>query len=295
MNPLDTNIHSDWKKALKTFLDKNIEIQRVEIVGGGSINDARRIHTNHGVFFAKMNLADEYPGMLEAEADGLTFLDKHSTFKVPKVAGTGITEDQQWILMEHISSSSRNKGYWETFGRQMAEMHQSSNPEFGYDKTNYLGSLVQRNNFKKTWAEFFVEERLSPQLEMAKKQGEASGEMVKMFEKLFSRAEKYFPEEPPAAIHGDLWTGNFMTDEDGNATIFDPAAYFGHREMDLGMSQLFGGFDPVFYSAYNEAYPLEKGWQERLDIANLYPLLAHLNLFGGSYAFKIISILRKKV
>ncbi|MFN2429287.1 MAG: fructosamine kinase family protein [Cryomorphaceae bacterium] len=295
MNSLDTEIHSDWEKSLSKFCGRDVELQRVEIVGGGSINDARRLYTSEGIFFAKINTASEFPGMLEAEADGLSFLAKHSSFKIPGVAGTGVTNDQQWILMEHISSSSRKKGYWETFGCQMAEMHRSTNEEFGYDKTNYLGSLVQKNNYKKTWAEFFVEVRLAPLLEMARQKGEASQEMVRLFEKLFSRAEKYFPEEPPAAVHGDLWTGNFMTDEDGNATIFDPASYFGHREMDLGMSQLFGGFDPIFYSAYNEAYPLEKDWQERLDIANLYPLLAHLTLFGGSYAFKIISILRKKV
>lgn len=295
MELLDSELSAAWLEAIQNERDPNAEIQRVEIVGGGSINDARRVHSSAGTFFAKLNVADAYPGMFDAEADGLQFLARLSSFDVPTPLATGVSGNAQWILMENISPAAKEGNFWEDFGVDLAEMHRNTQGGFGYNKDNYLGSLVQHNNEKGTWAEFFVTERLEPQLKMAKDKGEASSEMVRLFEKLFHRAERYFPVEEPAAVHGDLWTGNFMTDGQGKATIFDPAVYYGHREMDLAMSKLFGGFDEKFYSAYNEAFPLEKGWEERMDIANLYPLLAHLNLFGSSYAFQIMGILRKKV
>jgi len=295
MELLDSDLSNAWLEAIHNERDPEAQLERIEIVGGGSINDARRVYSSAGIFFAKINDAESFPEMFECEADGLLFLARNSEFDVPTPISTGVTDNTQWILMENIKPSSKKENFWEDFGRDLAEMHRNTQENFGYSRDNYLGSLRQRNNQKSTWAEFFVSERLEPQLKMAKDKGEASDEMVRLFEKLFSRAERYFPVEKPSAIHGDMWTGNFMTDSHGKATIFDPAAYYGHREMDLGMSKLFGGYDQKFYEAYHEAFPLEAGWEERLDIANLYPLLAHLNLFGSSYAFQIMGILRKKV
>lgn len=295
MEMLDSELNEAWLEAIQNERDPDAQLDHVEIVGGGSINDARRVCSTAGIFFAKINDAEPFPGMFECEADGLLFLQRNSEFDIPTPIATGITNETQWILMENIKPSSKQLNFWEDFGRDLANMHRNTQENFGYSRDNYLGSLPQKNDPKASWAEFFVSERLEPQLKMAKDKGEASDEMVRLFEKLFGRAERYFPVEKPAAIHGDMWTGNFMTDGQGKATIFDPAAYYGHREMDLGMSKLFGGFDKKFYEAYNEAFPLESGWEDRLDIANLYPLLAHLNLFGGSYAFQIMSILRKKV
>jgi fructosamine-3-kinase len=292
---LNPNLTNDWKKAVETATGRDTEIFRVSIVGGGSINDARRIETSEGKFFAKINRATEFPGMFDAELKGLQFLKENSAFNIPEPISTGITEDIQWILMRNIDNASKKENFWELFGQRLAEMHRNSNEVFGLDYDNYLGSLKQHNSGRSDWPVFFKEMRIGPQLELARSQDLISTEMQRLFDKFFSRIERYFPEEPPAAIHGDLWTGNFMTDLTGEAVIFDPAVYYGHREMDLGMSKLFGGFDSRFYAAYHEAFPLEPGWEERIHIANLYPLLAHLNLFGGSYASQIMTILRRHI
>jgi fructosamine-3-kinase len=293
MDMRENEFHKDWIKAINSALKSDVTLQGVGIIGGGSINDARRINTSDGAFFVKLNEAEPYPGMFEAEAKGLAFLAEHSSFEVPKPIATGQTEDRQWIIMEIITSGTKKPDYWEVFGRRMAEMHKHTNDSFGLDYNNYIGSLPQYNTPSQSWPEFFVEQRLQPQLKMAKDKSLASSEIVRLFEKLFSRAERYFPNELPAAIHGDLWTGNFMTTASGDATIFDPSVSYGHREMDIGMSRLFGSFDAKFYAAYNEVYPMQSGWEQRVNIANLYPLMAHVNIFGGSYTSQVINILRK--
>ncbi len=295
MDVLNQNLSLDWQRSIREHVGNSAEIQRISVVGGGSINDARRIETTKGTFFAKMNNAKEFPGMFEAEAKGLDFLLEHSEFRIPKSISTGETEEVQWVLMENINSTNRRHTFWEDFGRKLAKMHLETNDTFGLQYNNYLGSLHQINSPIDNWHEFFAEMRIKPQLDLATENGQAKFEMLRLFDKLLGRIEKYFPKEPPSAIHGDLWTGNFMTDSEGDAVIFDPAVYYGHREMDIGMSKLFGGFDKRFYDAYNEVFPLEEGWEERIHIANLYPLMAHVNLFGGSYTSQVINILRKHI
>lgn len=295
MSVLNQNLSADWQKTIESSRGKKAEILRVSIVGGGSINDARRLETTEGTFFAKINSAADYPSMFEAEFSGLNFLTHHSKFRIPHPIATGVSEEFQWILMENINSTQRKPYFWEEFGRKLAHMHKQSADYFGLNEDNYLGSLLQTNGKRESWENFFTEMRIAPQLEMAKRNGHASSEFLRLFDKMLSRVDRYFPKEPPAALHGDLWTGNFMTDSEGEAVIFDPAVYYGHREMDLGMSKLFGGFDKRFYDAYHEVYPLEPGWEERIHVANLYPLLAHVNLFGGSYTGQVIQILRKHI
>lgn len=295
MNLENEYLTAAWRKVLRESIDPTAEIRMIGIIGGGSINDARRVEASCGTFFAKINEAIPYPGMFEAEARGLEFLRENSEFDIPKPIGTGESDDIQWILMEFISHASKKANFWEQFGVRLARMHRNTNDNFGSETDNYLGNLPQQNTFKSTWGEFFAENRIAPQLKMAKDNNLASDQMVKLLEKVMSKADQYFPEEPPSAIHGDLWTGNFSTNHAGEATIFDPSAHYGHREMDIAMSKLFGGFDAKFYDAYNSEYPLEKGWEDRLPIADLYPLLAHLNIFGGTYAYQIMNILRRNV
>ena len=295
MNVQNDELSENWLAAIRKHVDSSAQLGMVGIVGGGSINDARRVETSCGTFFAKINDATLYPGMFEAEARGLEFLSANSSFEIPKAIETGEVDDIQWILMEFIQHAAKRPDYWEKFGVRLAEMHRKTNDKFGFEADNYIGNLPQSNTFKSSWGEFFAENRIAPQLKMAKDQGYASDQMVRLLEKVINRADTYFPQEPPAALHGDLWTGNFTTIHSGDATIFDPSAYYGHREMDIAMSKLFGGFDDKFYDAYNETFPLENGWKERLPLADIYPLLAHLNIFGITYANQIITILRKHV
>lgn len=295
MDMRTNDFHQDWLKAINAELKVKAELGNVGVIGGGSINDARRLETSAGVFFVKLNEAEPFPGMFKAEAEGLKFLREYSSFDIPKPVATGETDGTQWIIMENIAQGHKKPDYYEVFGRTLAEMHRNTNDTFGLHYDNYLGSLPQYNKPSESWADFFVHQRLEPQVKMARDRGVASTELVRHFEKLYTRAERYFPKEVPAAIHGDLWTGNFMTTEKGCATIFDPAVHFGHREMDIGMSKLFGSFDKRFYESYNASYPMETGWETRINIANLYPLMAHVNIFGGSYTSQVISILRKHV
>ncbi len=185
------------------------------------------------------------------------------------------------------------KGFWEDFGTRLANMHRHTSDVFGLDHPNYIGSLPQSNKTQKSWIDFFVEERLEAQLRLARDAGRVERELGRWFQALYTHLPDLFPEEPPALLHGDLWSGNFMVGTDGRAAIVDPAVYYGHRYMDLGMSKLFGGFAPAFYRAYEDAYPLEKGWREGIEIANLYPLMVHVNLFGGGYLSSVKTILRK--
>ncbi len=288
-----------WKKAIETALSEkfktHIKIISSHYVGGGSINDTRMIKTNKGDFFVKMNSAGKFPGMFEKEAKGLKILDSANVIDVPEPLLWGETGDTAFLVLNYINSSHKKNGFWEDFGTKLALLHKNSSDMFGLDHDNYIGSLPQSNKQHRRWEDFFVLERLEPQIKLALNSGEIDKSFVKLFDNLFSKIDRIFPDEPPALLHGDLWGGNYMTNEKGNPVLIDPAVYYGHREMDLGMTRLFGGFDNEFYYHYNKKYPLEKGWEERLEICNLYPLMVHVNLFGGGYSGSVKAILKRFV
>jgi protein-ribulosamine 3-kinase len=192
-----------------------------------------------------------------------------------------------------LSGGSKPLDFWAQTGRGLAQLHQHSAGEFGLDHDNYIGSLNQYNQKETDWVEFFVNQRLQNQLRMCSDHGHADAGLLRMFDRLFPKLEQYFPHEPPALLHGDLWSGNYLCGNKGAAYLVDPAVYYGHREMDLAMSLLFGGFDREMYHAYHEVFPLENGWKERVDLCNLYPLLVHVNLFGGSYISQVRAILKR--
>lgn len=286
-------IKQSWELAISQHVGSPAVVQRVGIVGGGSINEARKLHTSQGSFFVKLNSNESFPGMFEAEYKGLLFLAEMSDFAVPHPIATGVDNGSQWIVMEHIEGSQPANDFWECFGRKLASMHKRTGDYFGLEYNNYLGSLSQNNTAASTWVDFFITRRLEPQVALGAEKGVLQKEHIRYFNQLYGKLQGYFPIEPPAALHGDLWSGNFLSGPGGVVHLFDPSVYFGHREMDIAMTRMFGQFKGAFYSAYHEAYPLESGWEERIAIANLYPLLAHANLFGGSYIAQVTSALRR--
>ncbi len=301
---LSKEIIKSCESVLSRHFGSRLSVNSTSGVGGGCINDAHRIETDAGSFFMKYNSAQRYPGMFEAEARGLRLLDGAGCLRVPKVIGFDTAGNDALLVLEYVASGPRADDFWIIFGEGLARMHKSrpqhsghkkTGPSFGLDHDNYIGSLPQSNRQHSSWTDFFMAERLEEQLKRARDAGRAGMDLARMFDELGRHLDDFFPEEPPALLHGDLWSGNYMCGDDGRAVIIDPAVYYGHRYMDLGMSKLFGGFSDAFYDAYRQAYPLEASWHKSLDIANLYPLMVHVNLFGGSYLGSVKAILRKFV
>lgn len=260
---------------------------------GGCINNGGQVVTSAGHYFLKWNDGTRYPRMFETEAKGLALLAGPSALRVPRVITAGAAASYQFLLMEYVESGRRSLDYWENFGRGLALIHRQSAPAFGLDHDNYIGSLPQRNRQHSSWTEFFINARLEPQLKLALQAKALEASASRKFAQLFSRLPELLPGEPPSLLHGDLWGGNLMTTSSGQPCLIDPAVYYGHREVDLAMTQLFGGFDPVFFHAYDDAFPLLPGYEERLALYNLYPLLVHVNLFGGGYAGQVMSVLNR--
>lgn len=276
---------------ISSFLGKEISIHKVNSISGGSINNAYCLTTNHEKFFVKTNLANRYPNMFEKEAKGLELLQNSNAIRIPKVILFDEFEETSFLILEYIESAEPQSSLWQSFGKRLAALHQNTGSTFGLDHSNYIGSLHQKNNVHDNWTDFFINERLQVQIKIARDNNEIDSATISKFENLYNRLDEIFPQEKPSLLHGDLWSGNFMEDEKGNPVIMDPAVYYGHREMDIAMTKLFGGFNTQFYDAYNEHYPLEKGWQQRIDICNLYPLMVHVNLFSGGYLGQVKSIL----
>jgi len=262
-------------------------------IGGGSINDCYRLETDAGRLFVKVNAADHFPSLFEAEADGLRRLREAGPLRVPSVMAYGEADGHGYLLMEWIEYGIKGPGFWEDLGRGLAKLHRHTQERFGLDRDNCIGSLVQRNSPEHEWPTFFIRHRLEAQLRMARDKHRVADGMAFRFERLFARLDQIFPKEPPALLHGDLWSGNFLCDANSRPVLIDPAVYYGHREMDLAMTRLFGGFEDPFYAAYHAEWPLAEGWKERVDLCNLYPLMVHVNLFGGGYTTQVEAILKR--
>jgi len=284
---------------LAGHLGRPVRIHGDRPVGGGSINDAYRLDTSEGPFFVKVDPGGS-PDMFAAEADGLGRLRATGVVRVPEVIATAEVDgpggrNASYILLEWVEHGLATESYWAALGRSLAALHRHRAPTFGLERDNYIGRLKQVNTPHDHWAEFFVACRLEPQVRMARDHGRIGDGGVLRAERLFTRVEQLFPPEPPALLHGDLWSGNVLCDAHGLPVLIDPAVYHGHREMDIAMTKLFGGFEADFYSAYNDAWPLETDWEERTDLCNLYPLLVHVNLFGGGYVQQVEAVLKRFV
>jgi fructosamine-3-kinase len=290
---LPDSLQIEIEQVLHIKTGREVAIKRSSSLSGGSINNAYRLETDDGYFFMKYNLASAYPGMFEQEALGLELLRNAGAVRVPEVIDHSDDGTYSFIILEYLDPAGKTANFWEDFGHKLAALHRHKGENFGLDHDNYIGSLKQYNDEYDNWVDFFREQRLLIQMEMAASSGLLPGRIKDAFESLFRQLESIFPNEPPCLIHGDLWSGNYHVDENGQACIIDPAVYFGSREMDIGMSQLFGVFGGNFYDAYNETWPMEPGWRERIEICNLYPLMVHVNLFGSGYLGSVESILSK--
>lgn len=290
---IEPNIPEALLEIIRKQLNINPEIFSIEEKGGGSINAAAIIRTDMGAFFAKWNSLEGRKGMFAEEAFGLNTLAETGSIRVPKVIGSNEDSERCYLIMEHVDSGDFGIDFWEDFGTRLARLHKNSHEKFGFNRDNFIGSLPQQNNQCDTWAEFFAQYRIEPQLKRAVDSGKADTALVHKFENLFAKLNEIFPNEKPALLHGDLWGGNFMCSLHGEPVIFDPAVYYGNREMDIAMTRLFGGFDTEFYDAYHAEFPLVAGYEKRFDICNLYPLLVHVNLFPGSYIQSVKHIVNR--
>jgi fructosamine-3-kinase len=279
-------------------------------VSGGCINQGYSISSSSRTYFAKINQASQI-SMFEAEALGLQQMRATQTIRVPEPICWGTDGNSAYIVLEWLDLGSRGgERAWEEMGRQLAAMHKYTPPNpplarggeepnstllgggeepnstllpgvFGWDINNTIGSTVQINNWTVSWAEFWAERRIGYQLKLARRRGGHFPQGERLLEMIPELLAGYEPQ--PSLVHGDLWGGNAGVTSAGEPVIFDPATYFGDREVDIAMTELFGGFPAQFYRGYNKVWPLDGGYERRKNLYNLYHILNHFNLFGGSY------------
>lgn len=250
---------------------------------GGCINDSYVIGDGEQRYFAKLNRRD-LGHMFAAEAAGLLEIHNSHSIRVPEVICHGEHGDTAYLILQHISFGHGDDQSHQQLGQQLAGMHQHSAEQFGWWRDNTIGSTSQHNQQSSHWCDFWRQQRLGYQLQLCTENG--YDELETLAQPLLSELEVFFQDYSPQAslLHGDLWSGNYAFDHDGSPVVFDPAVYYGDRETDLAMTELFGGFPPAFYHAYNQAWPLDRGYTQRKTLYNLYHILNHVNLFGAGYA-----------
>ncbi|WP_205513305.1 fructosamine kinase family protein [Longitalea arenae] len=277
---------------IKQLLNEGADLHFTPL-GGGSINHTYRINSPGKKFLCKINKFSSFPGMFEAEQAGLELLASQQVIRIPQVIATGRTGDNQVLLLEWIEQGLRTEAFWTAFGEQLAALHHVQQKQFGLPTDNYMGALPQCNEPAASWVDFFIQKRLQPQVKLAVDHHLLEPALASRFEKLYQQLPAIFPAEPASLLHGDLWSGNFLCDEQQRPVLIDPAVYYGHRSMDLAMTTLFGGFDRLFYESYQYHFSLPANYLQQWEVCNLYPLLIHLNLFGKSYLADIVNTIRR--
>ena len=272
-------------------------VRRLRGLSGGDINLAFEAELADGARVFVKTHPRAPAGMYAAEAHGLSWLAEAGALRIPSVLAVSAEDSApSFLVLEFLDSGRVKSGFDESLGRGLAALHRATPASFGFESPNFIGSLPQSNRSHATFAEFFRDERLLPQLALARRSGRASSALSQKFDRLFARLDELVgPPEPPARLHGDLWSGNLHVGPGGEPCLIDPAVYGGHREIDLAMMRLFGGFGARVFAAYDEAYPLAPGAAERVPLFQLYPLLVHVNLFGGSYAASVEAALARYV
>lgn len=284
------------ERILYDVYKQNILIYNLLPVTGGCIHKATKVETSVGSFFIKYNEKLEKDSLVfQTEAQGLELLKNTEVINVPEVHAVGCVENLHYLILEYVEPSVRKQDYWKDFGERLAALHNKSNDRYGLSFNNYIGWLPQENHYHLHWIDFFIQERLEPQISRAFNEGKLTLATRLNFQRLYSKLPDILKEEKPSLLHGDLWSGNVLVNHTGNACLIDPAVYYGHREMELAFTKLFGGFEDDFYDAYTSHYPLEKGFKDRFDIYNLYPLLVHVNMFGTGYLKSVLHTLHRFV
>lgn len=271
---------------------EHLQLKSFEKLDGGDINAVFKLVTSTEKYVVKLNDKSAFPEMFENEAESLKALAETRSFRIPKVIGIGSCENQAYILMEYIETEAKNTISWEDFGIRLAELHQNSNEYFGWKTNNYIAILQQHNDLSASSADFYITQRLHPQLKLAQQKGFT----FQHLDKFYNRVATLIPKNEKASlIHGDLWSGNYLVDVCQKPVLIDPAIAYASREMDLAMMQLFGGFPRLVFDVYQTHFPLPKGWKSRIELYQLYYVLVHLNLFGKSYLKSVQRILQKYV
>jgi fructosamine-3-kinase len=288
------SIQGKVEKAITHATGKSAKFLDYRTASGGSINSSKIVKLEDGrTYFVKSSPGgNHYPGMFAAEFKGLQLLISSGTIRIPEP----VVFDNDFIVLEIFRESEKSDSWLEKLGHQLAHMHSTSKSDsFGFEMDNYLGTTLQYNGRTESWLNFWRDQRLGWQLELYSKKTVADDPLLQMGDRLMAMLDNILGmvEEPPVLLHGDLWSGNAAADENGEPIIFDPACYYGHREAELGIMRMFGGFGPRFEAAYSEVWPWQDGLDERVAVYRLYHELNHLNLFGRSYYQNCINTLNE--
>jgi fructosamine-3-kinase len=284
-------IPTDLRFALETSIGS---VRSIIPVGGGDINKAARVETPDARYFVKWNFRP-HPRMFQVEARGLNLLAAADALRIPHVVA--VIDQPAALVLEWIDLGSNKTVASEALGRGLAQQHRSTIEQYGLDHDNYIGLTPQSNTQTRSWIAFYRDQRLGAQRDLAQRNGHLTVDRARRLDRLMDHLDQWIDDATavPSLLHGDLWGGNYLIDAQGNPVLIDPAVYYGDREAEIAFTELFGGFGSRFYAAYNEAWPLDRGYADRRDLYNLYHLLNHLNLFGEGYGGSVDTILRHYV
>ena len=281
-------------QTLKSYLSEQLgTITKIVEIPGGDISTAYCATTASQQFFIKTNTANEGIGMFQTEKLGLEEIAATNSIRTPEVHLCGQSESISFLVMDYIKSKTPDAKNFQQLGIQMARLHQCHKKEYGWTKDNYIGVLPQSNQIMTDWVEFYVKNRLLPQMTLAKHRRFFDRKEVPELDKMMDICYQNLPSDIPCLLHGDLWAGNYLIDQDGIPYLIDPAVYYGHHQVDMAMSCLFGGFDEIFYDSYYDQLSTPWITETEKDLYQLYYLLVHLNLFGSAYYHSVRRILDK--
>lgn len=281
-------------QELKSLLEDKIgPIHHFSSVGGGDISRAYHLNTASGQYFIKIHKAPDALRMFQVEKLGLESIADTGVIKTPRVFIVDWWNSLSFCVMDFIESKTPDHKDFQQLGVQLARLHRIRQSQYGWDQDNFIGTLEQSNKPHPDWPDFYVQERLHPQILLAQKNGFFTSDDVPVIRQMQRTCRMYLNAEYPSLIHGDLWGGNFLIGTDGTPYLIDPASYYGHYGVDIAMSQLFGGFDLAFYNAYYKESDNPPITQAQTDLYQLYYLLVHLNLFGRSYYSAVKKLIQK--